>query len=111
VLLDRRAPIRESYTLAPEDTERQRQIIRELAAGDVRWIVVNDLADKSPPDRVQLPEDHPLVWQHILANYAPSHWPARQDLPCVSRAPTAEARRLIGSAISFVNALSGTCGL
>ena len=71
VLLDRRAPIRESYTLAPEDAERQRQIIRELAARDVRWIVVNDLAENRRRSEYGFQRTHPLVWQHILSHYAP----------------------------------------
>ena len=71
VLLDRRAPIRESYTLAPEDAERQRQIIRELAARDVRWVVVNDLGDNRRRAEYGFQKTHPLVWQHILSHYAP----------------------------------------
>ena len=71
VLLDRRAPIRESYTLVPEDAERQRQIIRELAARDVRWIIVNDLGDNRRRAEYSFQHTHPLVWQHILSNYAP----------------------------------------
>jgi hypothetical protein len=63
VLLDRRAPIRESYTLAPEDAERQRQIIRELAARDVRWVVVNDLGDNRRRAEYGFQKTHPLVWQ------------------------------------------------
>jgi hypothetical protein len=71
VLLDRRAPIRESYTLAPENAERQRQIIRELTARDVRWIVVNDLGDNRRRAEYGFQKTHPLVWQHILSHYAP----------------------------------------
>jgi len=101
VLLDRRAPIRESYTLAPEDPERQRQIIRELTAHDVRWIVVNDLGDNRRRAEYGFQRTHPLVWEHILSHYAPEQSPGAPRNYLLFRAmgtaggapPRASARR------------------
>ncbi len=70
VLLDRPAPIRETYTLVPEDAERQRQIIRQLAAKDIGWIIVNDLSDNRRRAQFSFQTTHPLVWQHIRTTYA-----------------------------------------
>jgi hypothetical protein len=86
VLLDRRAPIRESFTLAPEDAERQRQIIHELTAQDVRWIVVNDLGDNRRRGEFSFQKTHPLVWQHILSHYTPEPLPGAPKTYLVFRA-------------------------
>jgi hypothetical protein len=71
VLLDRPAPIYDTYTLVPEGDEGQRQIIRDLGARDVRWIIVNDLSGNRRRAPNSFQTTHPLVWDHIRAKYAP----------------------------------------
>jgi len=70
VLLDRQAPIRETYTLVPEDARRQDQIIRDLSAKDVRWVIVNDLTGDRRYAESSFQNTHPRVWQYILEHYA-----------------------------------------
>ncbi len=71
VLLDRKAPIHETYTLVPEQIERQREIIQEMTKGDVRWIIVNDLQSDRWLTQESFQVTHGVVWRHIVEHFEP----------------------------------------
>ena len=69
-LLQRKSPLWEIYFLFPETEARQREMIRDLEAQKVTWIILGDVP-LDGRDELRFRHTHPLLWQYFLAHYQP----------------------------------------
>ena len=69
-LLERKSPLREIYFLFPETEARQRQMIRELEAQNVTWIILGDVP-LDGRDALRFRHTHPLLWDYFQTHYQP----------------------------------------
>jgi hypothetical protein len=67
-VLERRAPLWETYFLAPETEERQRRIIERLRDRQVNWALIWDVAlDDREASRFR--NTHRVVWEHLAREF------------------------------------------
>jgi hypothetical protein len=69
-LLKRKSPLWEIYFLFPETDARQREMIRDLEAQNVSWIILGDVP-LDGRDELRFRHTHPLLWQYFQAHYLP----------------------------------------
>ena len=67
-ILQRKSPLWDIYLLRPETQERQDEMIEELKANDVNWVILGDMGQDGRDD-LRFRNTHRLLWQHFRNDF------------------------------------------
>jgi len=69
-ILQRRAPVHNTYMLIPTTEDKQKKIIKDLKKHKVNWVILSDFALDGRDD-LRFRHTHPLVWQYLMTYFEP----------------------------------------
>ncbi len=69
-ILDRKSPLWDLAFYFPATADRQEEMIHDLAARKVNWVVISDTRPDKRGD-LRFSATHPLVWKHLSEEFEP----------------------------------------